>query len=377
MTTDNVRELPNRLQRLAGRIRATLAREAENREEWAQLIMDRATALLEAREEHQNDDVAFGAWLEAEGIDIEKNNRSGLLLMARWPKEAKDELLTTHRRAPRYIAEDMALRFPYIGKQERGPGREIKLEVKHAPPPEVRRMEVDVDRVEPEPPADILDPAEPPADILDPVEPPPVEPPPVRKTRVGQSRSAKHRAKKAADAGREPHKSGRPKPNLKVVKGSRSGLAEPEPEPDVFQLHLMKQLAFRAKVIRLAGMPQPVSEGTVRDVMGFSTAHLADLCFGLDGVVTRRIRPKGIPETFEVLIKPEVRMLDQIIALVQKVLQDFQNLRAENNNRRKDRILNEYVVNVQEQTVQLDWIERQLEQILRIMRGEDTLPAGS
>ncbi len=66
--------------------------------EWKQAALDLARELATARSEHPSDR-AFGAWLAANGIDIDKNERAALIGLGREPDLAKRLLENTRRRS--------------------------------------------------------------------------------------------------------------------------------------------------------------------------------------------------------------------------------------------------------------------------------------
>jgi predicted transcriptional regulator len=86
--------------------------EEDGRATWRDNTLKLAKALLAGRELHQNDNNAFGAWLDASGLGedfISDKDRWALIKMAEHPQIAERILATTSRRSWRHIwAEEIA-----------------------------------------------------------------------------------------------------------------------------------------------------------------------------------------------------------------------------------------------------------------------------
>jgi hypothetical protein len=98
-TEPELRELADAIRQAYAKAQRAQTTIEQGRAQWREATIDLAAALLKGRELCQNNDRAFGAWLNANPpLDkISPNDREALLAMARYPDETREALVKTQK----------------------------------------------------------------------------------------------------------------------------------------------------------------------------------------------------------------------------------------------------------------------------------------
>ncbi len=99
MTEENIVQLPTLLERLAGKLKGCLTKEAANREEWIALQEDKCATLVEIRDQFPAN-IEFGQWCDTNGFGsdvINHQERAAAIAMGKEPEALHACLTATTR----------------------------------------------------------------------------------------------------------------------------------------------------------------------------------------------------------------------------------------------------------------------------------------
>jgi hypothetical protein len=111
-------KIVSHLDMLASKLRALLAQEETNRQEWIRIQIDICKTLVAARDQFAAD-LEFGRWCESNGFDKKTLNhqvRAAAIAMGREPEALRKCLEATDRRSLQYIHKFDFARFTYVSK---------------------------------------------------------------------------------------------------------------------------------------------------------------------------------------------------------------------------------------------------------------------
>lgn len=112
--SDNLMPFPDKLERLATRIKVDIDRRDHSKAEWIAATIDLCIACAEARSEFK-DDISFGRWFNASGFNLNDHDRAAAIDMGRDIEQARQVLEVTERRSLRHIHSN-EFRFVHADK---------------------------------------------------------------------------------------------------------------------------------------------------------------------------------------------------------------------------------------------------------------------
>lgn len=137
MAKETVVRLPDRLERLAIRLKDYLSLNDANRDDWIKIQQGICFTLVEARDEFRAD-IDFGLWCETNGFGLNDHTRAAAIAMGREPEALRKCLEATERRSLHTIYQFDFPRFGNVSKPSRRRTQRLPL---GAPPNQRKKAE--------------------------------------------------------------------------------------------------------------------------------------------------------------------------------------------------------------------------------------------